>query len=70
MTDVVGTVMREWAIPRMGARRIWANVFRGNEGSVKVFLKNGFSVVRTYADHVSSRGKVHDVHLLEWNYEG
>lgn len=70
MTDAVNTVINDWAIPRMGARRIWVIVFKGNEGSVKVFLKNGFQVVNTYKEHVNLRGTVHDIHLLEWKYEG
>ncbi len=36
MTDALDTLLHEWAIPRMGVRRVLAAAFTGNDGSVKV----------------------------------
>ena len=52
MTAVIGTLMREWVIPRMGVRHLRPTVFEGNPGSVRVFEKNGFVVTRTVKDAV------------------
>jgi len=69
MTDAVGTVLHAWAIPRMGVRHMWVSAFTGNEGSVKVFLKNGFQLIVTHEDHVEVKGKRRGLHLLEWKYQ-
>ncbi|TFK41961.1 GNAT domain-containing protein [Crucibulum laeve] len=66
MTDAVGTLMHEWAIPRMGVRHIMVSACIGNEGSVKVFLKNGFKLIRTSEDHHEVKGKRVGLHVLEW----
>jgi len=68
MTDAVGTVLHEWAIPRMGVRHMWVSTFTGNEGSVKVFLKNGFKLIGTYEQHAEIKGKMRGLNLLEWRY--
>ncbi|CAA7268035.1 unnamed protein product [Cyclocybe aegerita] len=70
MTDVIRTLLNDWAVPRMGVRHVWATAFTGNEGSVKVFLKNGFKLVTTHENHVVVKGKMRGLHLLEWQYEG
>ena len=68
MTDAVDTVLHEWAIPRMNVRHMLITAFEGNEGSVKVFLKNGFKMKAAYKDLIEVKGKVHGVHVLEWKY--
>lgn len=68
MTDAVDTVLHDWAIPRMNVRHILVTVFEGNEGSVKVFLKNGFQMKATYKDYVKAKGRIHGMHVLEWQY--
>ena len=68
MTDAVDTVLHGWAIPRMNVRHMLVTAFEGNEGSVKVLLRNGFKMRATYKDHYEVKGKVHGVHVLEWKY--
>ncbi|KAF9055981.1 hypothetical protein BJ165DRAFT_464031 [Panaeolus papilionaceus] len=69
MTDAVDTLLREWGIPRMAVRHMWCSAAMGNEGSVKVFLKNGFELINTYAERKANPGKKQGLHLLEWKYE-
>ncbi|KAF9486332.1 acyl-CoA N-acyltransferase [Pholiota conissans] len=66
MTDAVDTLLHEWAIPRMGVRRIIVGAFTGNDGSVKVFEKNGFKHLRTIAEFKVIKGKMRGLHVLEW----
>ena len=68
MTDAIDTVLHDWAIPRMNVRHMLLTVFEDNEGSVKVFLRNGFKLKGTYKDHHEVKGKIRGVHLLEWRY--
>ncbi|TCD65677.1 hypothetical protein EIP91_002304 [Steccherinum ochraceum] len=44
MTAVIGALVREWLVPRMGARHVVAAPYVGNVGSVRVFEKNGFEL--------------------------
>ena len=44
MADAVDTVLHNWAIPRMNVRHMLVAMFKSNEGSVKVFLSNGFQM--------------------------
>lgn len=69
MTDALDTLLHEWAIPRMGVRRILAAAFTGNDGSVKVFERNGFKLVRTIEEHAIVKGRMRGVHVLEWNLD-
>ena len=68
MTDAVDTVLHDWAIPRMNVRHMLVTAFEGNEGSVKVFLRNEFKMKATYKDHLEAKGKIRTVHLLEWRH--
>jgi RimJ/RimL family protein N-acetyltransferase len=68
MSDAVDTVLHNWAIPRMNVRHMLVSMFEGNEGSVKVFLRNGFKMKGTYKDHFEIKGKIRGVYLLEWKY--
>lgn len=47
MTAVMGTLMNEWCIPRMGMRHVRTAIFVGNEGSRRVMEKNGFALWKT-----------------------
>ncbi|TFK77495.1 acyl-CoA N-acyltransferase [Pluteus cervinus] len=67
MSDVLATVLHDWAIPRMCVRRLLCNVFVGNEGSMGVFRKNGFVLTRTIENHVEARGEKRSIHVYEWN---
>ena len=68
MTDAVDTVLHDWAIPRMNVRHMLLTVFEGNEGSVKVFLRNGFKMKATYKDYKEVKRKIRSVHVLKWKY--
>jgi len=68
MTDAVNTVLHDWAIPRMNVRHMLVSAFEGNDGSVKVFLKNGFKMKATYKDHYEVKGKMRGLDFLEWIY--
>lgn len=69
MTDVLNTILHEWAIPRMGIHQILVTTFTGNEGSLKVFLKNGFRLARTLKNEYDVRGRKRDVDVLEWKLD-
>ncbi|KAF9486333.1 hypothetical protein BDN70DRAFT_869824 [Pholiota conissans] len=69
MTDAVQTVLHEWAIPRMKVRHMWVSAYTSNDGSVKVFLKNGFKIIKTIENHHEAKGKMRGLHLMEWRYE-
>lgn len=69
MTDVFDTLLHEWAIPRMGVHRILATTLAANEGSLKVFQKNGFRLTRTLENEYDVRGSKRDVHVLEWKLD-
>ena len=56
-----------WAVPRMGVRKIVVGVFGSNHGSVRVFQKNDFILTKTLNGYVEARGKLRDLHILEWN---
>ena len=68
MTDAVETMLHDWAIPRMNVHYMMVSAVGGNEGSVKVFLRNGFKMKGTYKDHYEVKGKIRDLHVLEWKY--
>lgn len=47
MTAALGALLRQWAGPRMGVRRLRVETFKGNLGSIRVFEKNGFILEKT-----------------------
>lgn len=66
MTEAVNTVLHEWCIPRMNARHMWVSTFTGNAGSVRVFEKNGFVLIKTREEHAEIKGVLRGMNLLEW----
>ena len=68
MTLAIGTLIEQWMKPRMRATRICANVWKGNQGSVRVFEKNGFVLEKTLENHKavqeSKGGGLVGVHIL------
>lgn len=42
MTAAIRTIINDWMIPRMGVRCIIVDPYLRNQGSVRVFEKNGF----------------------------
>ena len=47
MSAALSTIITKWMIPRMGAKLIRVEAFKGNVGSVRVFEKNGFVLEET-----------------------
>ncbi|KAI0784053.1 hypothetical protein C8Q75DRAFT_725113 [Abortiporus biennis] len=47
MSAVIGTVIREWVVPRMNAHLIRVEAYTGNTGSIRVFEKNEFVLEKT-----------------------
>ncbi|KAF7358969.1 N-acetyltransferase domain-containing protein [Mycena sanguinolenta] len=68
MTVVLGTMLKEWAIPRMRVHCLHVSVFTGNNGSVRVFEKNGFVLVGTLEDCIEIRGEKRSLHILDWKH--
>ncbi|TFK41960.1 hypothetical protein BDQ12DRAFT_696498 [Crucibulum laeve] len=67
MTDAIHTLLHAWAIPRMNVHRIITSALVGNQGSLKVFEKNGFVRTKTLEDHCEVKGKMRSFWVLEWN---
>ncbi|KAH9486385.1 hypothetical protein JR316_0000449 [Psilocybe cubensis] len=68
MTEAVRTILHDWGVPRMGIRHVWVSTFTGNDGSVKVFMKNGFKLIYTCDEHKEAKGKMRGINVLEWKY--
>jgi RimJ/RimL family protein N-acetyltransferase len=66
MTDAVHTLIHDWAIPRMNARRFICGAFTGNQASVRVFEKNGFKTRSIKENALEVRGEMRGIHILEW----
>lgn len=58
--------MNEWAIPRMRVRRMVGYTFAGNEGSRRVFEKNGFEWKGTVENEKVVRGERKKLNYLRW----
>ena len=68
MTDAVDTLLHEWAIPRMNVQHVMVAIFVGNEGNIKVFLRNGFKMINTIENYKEIRGEMRGLHVLEWRH--
>ncbi|KXN88940.1 hypothetical protein AN958_06811 [Leucoagaricus sp. SymC.cos] len=68
MTDALESLVSELGKPLLGIRHIVATTFFGNEGSMKVFLKNGFSLKRHLVDHVEAKGKLQSLNVFERHF--
>ncbi|CCL98111.1 uncharacterized protein FIBRA_00105 [Fibroporia radiculosa] len=68
MSAALGILLSAWAIPRMGARKIRVEIFKGNDASVRVFEKNGFVIEKTVEKEVTTNfGDVKSgSHILWW----
>ena len=70
MSAALGTVIKEWMIPRMNAHHIRVEAFAGNTASVRVFEKNGFVLDKTVpmtTPIVTNSGEtVTGIHVLWW----
>ena len=70
MSVAMRTIMHSWMVPRMRARQIRCEVYKGNLGSVRVFEKNGFVLTDTVdRESVTSAGvPQHGDHVLWWRH--
>ena len=71
MSAAIGTLIRDWAIPRMGVRQIRVETFADNIGSRRVFEKNGFVYEKTVSvNKVTNSGRVvNAMDILWWKAE-
>jgi len=67
MTAAMGTILNKWAVPRMGVRCMVGYTFTGNEGSRRVFEKNGFEWKGTVDNGKTVRGEPKTLNYLHWN---
>ncbi len=65
MTDAVDTLINEIGKPFLGVRHIITMAYVENEGSKKVFMRNGFSPVRRITDYAEVKGVMHDLVVFE-----
>ncbi|KAJ7203952.1 GNAT domain-containing protein [Mycena haematopus] len=68
MTVALATVLEKWAVPRMRIHHLHVSVFTGNNGSVRVFEKNGFVLVETLQNCIEIRGETRSLHVLDWKH--
>ncbi|KAI0375125.1 acyl-CoA N-acyltransferase [Pilatotrama ljubarskyi] len=72
MTTAIGTILREWAVPRMGVRQIRVETFTDNIGSRRVFEKLGFVYEKTIPlenKFLNSGRKIDGMDILWWKAE-
>jgi len=69
MTAAVAALLKDWLIPRCNAHIVRAYTFGGNNGSVKVFQRNGFKLLGSLDDWKEVKGKRHGLNILEWRLE-
>lgn len=67
MTSAFNAILKEWAIPRMGMRRMVAITNPNNHGSQKVMKKTGFVFREMLEKHIEGKGKKHDIYVFELN---
>ncbi|KAF9446119.1 acyl-CoA N-acyltransferase [Macrolepiota fuliginosa MF-IS2] len=65
MTDAVDTLVNNLGKPLLGARHFVAAAYSGNEGSQKVFLKNGFTQARCIRNFAEVKGFMRDLCVFE-----
>ncbi|KAH0578991.1 hypothetical protein J132_00876 [Termitomyces sp. J132] len=66
MTDALQTLLWDWAVPRMGVRHIITSAFEGNEGSFRVFQKNGLKQKRFIKNYMQRNGQWRNLNVVEW----
>lgn len=68
MSAAVRTILHEWAIPRMGVRKMRVETFLDNVGSLRVFEKNGFVLENTVrvTKVIPSGRTIEGMHVLYW----
>ena len=71
MSAAIGTLIRDWAVPRMGVRQIRIETFVDNIASRRVFEKNGFMYEKTVPmNRVTNSGRlITGMDILWWRAE-
>ncbi|KAF9055982.1 hypothetical protein BJ165DRAFT_1398744 [Panaeolus papilionaceus] len=69
MSDAIGTLLSDWAIPRMNVHKILVGAFSANVASRRVFEKNGFELISSHNVKSDVRGKGRPVDVLGWKQE-
>jgi RimJ/RimL family protein N-acetyltransferase len=65
MTDAIDTLISDLAKPFLGATHFTAMIYGGNEGSNKVFLRNGFTFLRCVTKYRVIKGVMRDLYIFE-----
>lgn len=68
MSAAVATLLRDWAIPKMNARRMTVCTFTENVASVRVFEKNGFKKLMNIEEWKVVKGRMRGINILEWKH--
>ncbi|KIM88725.1 hypothetical protein PILCRDRAFT_813697 [Piloderma croceum F 1598] len=69
MSAAIAALLKDWVIPRCNVHIIRTYAMLGNEGSVGVFRKNGFKLVKTKKVWKELKGKERGLSVLEWRLE-
>jgi RimJ/RimL family protein N-acetyltransferase len=69
MSEALSAILWDWAVPRMGARRMLTTIYAENRPSIKVALMNGFSVKRVVEGYEELRGEIHNCVFYGWNMD-
>jgi len=69
MSAALGALLKGWVIPRCNAHVIRAYTMKGNDGSVGVFKRNGFKLLKTKEVWKEVKGKERGLNVLEWRLE-
>lgn len=65
---MVETLLYDWAVPRMGVRKMIGAAFVSNEGSGGVLRKSGFVYRETYPDFAEIKGIMRSLVVYDWEY--
>ena len=69
-TDALRTLIYDWCIPRMNARRFLIATLDGNVASVRTYQKVGFTLTRVVPPHQIVKGKLRGNNILEMTVDG
>lgn len=65
MSSAFNAVLQQWAIPRMGLRRMIALTWPTNRSSQRVMEKNGFILREVVEEYVEAKGKIRDIWVFD-----
>lgn len=67
MSSAFNAVLQQWAIPRMGLRRLIALTWLTNRGSQRVMEKNGLILREVVEGHSEAKGKMRDICVFDFS---